>query len=348
MLDSTKLGSKIKIALAITIGMVLMMFIAIFLVGSKEFLEVVQPKIHIIFFKLFAGITIFSAIASYTISLLNKYSFERDSWKRWAIELLVLIFTVTVISVLKSKFQPDHHVNSIFDTNNTITAFAMFNISMGVLIFMVYEIWTVLEDNQKLTISLASSEKDKLALQLSSLQQKLNPHFLFNSLNVLSELMYEDTEKANEFINQFSKVYRYVLDINDQSFVSLKKEVEFLESYLFLQKIRFGDKLIVNIDLSPKVLNTYAPPLAFQLLLENAIKHNQATKKSPLVVNITNDEKYLIVKNNIQLRDDVNNSTGVGHSNLKSTYSFFSGLQPQFIQSENEYIAMLPILEKLP
>ena len=347
MLNSKSFKSRNILALFITIFLTSFILINGLLFGGEEFVDNFVRKFLQGVVRISLSAVLLSWIASTTIYYLNKHDFDRSTLKRWFIEFAILTVFSIIIGYLEARFiisKRDFPENIPVNPQNVAIGI---NMVLGVIIFAIYEIWTGIEQNQNLQLTLAQAEKDKIVSQLSTLQQKLNPHFLFNSLNVLSELIYEDREKANEFINEFSNVYRYVLELNDEPFVTISKELEFLNSYLFLQKIRFGDSIIIDNKINDQVKQAFIPPLSFQLLIENAIKHNEVSKAKPLRISLTNKDGMLVVKNNLQARSDEQISSGVGHSNLISTYALLTGKQPKFFTLENEYVAMIPILKSI-
>jgi LytS/YehU family sensor histidine kinase len=188
-----------------------------------------------------------------------------------------------------------------------------------------------------------ASKRETINAKYESLKSQVNPHFLFNSLNALTNLVYEDQDKAAKFIKQLSEVYRYVLDTRDKEVVPMNEEMKFLESYLFLQKIRFGDSLSVEINVSTK--NKFIAPLALQLLVENAIKHNIASTEKPLFIKIIEREEYIIVENSLQLKNSTEEeSPGIGLDNIKSRYTFLTN-QPVVVEEHNEkFIVKLPVI----
>ncbi len=347
MLDSRNNKSKIILAIFIATGVILIVSLNILLLGSTEAAEIIQANFVKIFIRLLMGVLVYSFIASYSIQLVNRYKLLRQSYKRWLVELGILVCSTLLMTGIEHLLREggSNELPTPFIGHSAVTA--GLNFVLGFSVFMIYEVWTVFEENRKLQVSLSIFEKEKIALQLATLQQKLNPHFLFNSLNVLSELIYEDIDAANKFIEQFSSVYRYVLEISDETFVSVQKELQFLDAYLFLQKIRFGDKLVVTKNLDSKILNDMIPPLSFQLLLENAIKHNVVSKQAPLHVEIYSEKDFLVVRNNLQVRMTTPSSSGVGHKNLRSTYALLSDREPIFQESNGEYIAKIPILKTI-
>ncbi len=187
---------------------------------------------------------------------------------------------------------------------------------------------------------------EQINTQYNSLKNQVNPHFLFNSLNALSSLVYEDQDRAVEFIRKLSEVYRYVLETKDKEIVSVQEELEFLNAYLYLQKIRFGENLIFNNTIETVVLDNYVVPISLQMLMENAIKHNVISNNKPLHVRVYNDGNYLYLENNLQekLHKD---STGIGLQNIKDRYTLLSD-KPVLISNENNIFKVaVPIIKSI-
>lgn len=186
--------------------------------------------------------------------------------------------------------------------------------------------------------------KENSQIKFETLKSQLNPHFLFNSLNVLSSLIKKDSEKAQDFVDEFSSVYRYTLDVIEKPVVELSDEINFAKSYLFLQKNRFGNAVDVEINVDASKLNYLVPPLAIQTLLENAFKHNKVSEDQPLCIKIYNEENFLFVVNNLQPKIKNYESKGVGLVNLKKRYELLGEKSPQFTVTENEYISNIPLI----
>lgn len=183
-------------------------------------------------------------------------------------------------------------------------------------------------------------KNETLKTRFESLRNQVNPHFLFNSLNVLSGLVYEDQSKAVDFIRKMSDVYRYVLDKRDQEVVPMEDELRFFNNYAYLQKIRFGDNLNVQVMGESQGM---LPPVALQLLLENAIKHNVVSEAKPLTVNVMISEKSITVSNNIQEKLS-KDSTGIGLNNLRDRYNYLSDQSIKVEQDEKTFKVTIPIL----
>lgn len=188
-------------------------------------------------------------------------------------------------------------------------------------------------------------ESEMLRYKYESLQNQINPHFLFNSFNVLSELVTEDQQLAVKFIDKLSSLYRYVLESKEKELVPLSEEVEFLESFIFLLKIRFENKVEFNwkVDKNEKF---FIVPMALQLLVENAVKHNIATSKKVLKINIEKQGEFIVVNNNLQEKSSVEHSTKKGLKNLKQQYSFFTEKEIEIEKTAKKFEVKIPLLEK--
>lgn len=207
---------------------------------------------------------------------------------------------------------------------------------------------TIRERTKELTkanTQLLKLQKENLQSQFDVLKQQVNPHFLFNSLNVLTSLIRLEPELAEKFTEHLAKVYRYVLENKDNELVTLSTEMSFLDAYIFLINIRFMDKVNVNIRIPDDKRNYRIIPLAMQLLIENAIKHNAMSKKSPLVIDIFIDENnQLNVVNNLQEREAHMTSTGVGLKNIQNRYRLLNNTVPTFEKTETHFVARIPLV----
>lgn len=188
-------------------------------------------------------------------------------------------------------------------------------------------------------------QKENLQSQIEILKQQVNPHFLFNSLNVLSGLITVDVTKAQLFIDEFSQIYRYVLETIEKPVTSLSKEIDFMHSYLFLQQIRYGENLTFSVNIPAGLLGMVVPPLSLQVILENAIKHNIVNESKPLLIEIFSEGQYLVVKNNLQPKISAPVSTGLGLKNLVKRYALITDMEPSFKVETNHYVARIPLID---
>jgi len=206
----------------------------------------------------------------------------------------------------------------------------------------------VKESSESLTearTQLINLQKENLQSQFDVLKQQVNPHFLFNSLNVLTSLIKLEPDLAEKFSEQLSKVYRYVLENKDNELVDLHTELNFLDAYIFLLNLRFVDKLKVNIDIPAHRRSDQIIPLAMQLLIENAIKHNTMSKSEPLTIDIFIDsDNFLNIVNNLQERPSQLVSTGVGLKNIQNRYLLLNNTEPVFEKTNTHFIAKVPLV----
>lgn len=180
--------------------------------------------------------------------------------------------------------------------------------------------------------------------QFESLKNQLDPHFLFNSLNVLSSLIDENPHQAQRFTASMSKIYRYVLEQKDKELITVEEEIEFAKTYCELLKTRFEDSVNFEFNVEQNALKNYVVPLSLQLLLENCIKHNFATSSKPLVIKIYSENGFLLIENNLQAREQIKESAGIGLSNIIQRYSLLSKLNVSIEKSSEFFRVKIPIL----
>ncbi len=216
---------------------------------------------------------------------------------------------------------------------------------INVLLMLIIEASVFYNDWKNVLQKASDLEKQNMISQLESLKNQLNPHFLFNSLNVLSSLISRDPKTAELFITEFAKIYRYVLDTSELQLIETEKEINFCISFLKLQKYRFGDGIQYKFEESNLSYSTFVPPLSIQLIVENSVKHNSTSTENPLFISsYFENNKYLVVKNNYQPRINDENSFGMGINNIKKRFSFFSDDIPLFYIEDGFYYAKLPLI----
>ena len=256
--------------------------------------------------------------SSLTHLLNNFFSWQKEPIKRLLVGLLAMVvYTLSSVYVIIFIFR------NIFEFNlgDQLERIFISTVSITLIITMFMTGRSFLVNWRQTAIDAERLQKEKVKAQYESLKNQVNPHFLFNSLNALTNLVYQDQDKAAKFIKQLSEVYRYVLDSRDKELVPLHEELRFLESYIFLQQIRFGDKLKMIVEL-PNV-HVQVAPLALQLLIENAIKHNVIAENYPLTIKIYQTDQYIVVVNNIQKKNTlVEESSGMGLENIRRRYEF--------------------------
>ena len=197
-----------------------------------------------------------------------------------------------------------------------------FRLAIAALMFVMFQqSLRAITQKEALKIQNLSLQAENLKAQLETMKQQINPHFLFNSLNTLLDFIEEDQKKAESFVRSFSNLYRTVLQSSKRDFVSLKDELDFMDNYWYLMKMRFNDALELRIDISKDIESYLIPPLSIQFLIENAVKHNLATQDKVLRIEITEFQNSLVIQNRITPKPYKEPGEGVGLKNLQKRFS---------------------------
>lgn len=213
-------------------------------------------------------------------------------------------------------------------------------------VISIYEGIYLYDQNKKTLLKSEKLKREHINSELQALRNQVNPHFLFNSLNTLVSIIPEDQKLAESFLIKLSSVYRYTLENRNDQLVPLKQELKFIESYIFLLKERFRNKLKVDIEIADHWLHRYVVPMSLQLLFENVIKHNVLSSKKPLLIKVyIDEEECLVVRNNLQLKNQTMPSTGVGLKNINSRIGFFTD-KKLIVNSRASYFEVrMPLIE---
>jgi LytS/YehU family sensor histidine kinase len=209
-------------------------------------------------------------------------------------------------------------------------------LTFGAVIFIFSTLSSALKKGRQL-------KEENLIFQNETLKNQINPHFLFNNLNTISSLISTKPELAEKFINKFSDIYRYILENIKKDKVSLKMEFDFISDYFELHKIRDEGKILLHID-QTDVEKYSIPPVSLQILIENAIKHNMATRERPLHISVVIENDHVIVRNDLQKMAHQFESTRIGLKNLKERIQLISD-QPLIIEEDKDkFIVKIPLL----
>ena len=188
-------------------------------------------------------------------------------------------------------------------------------------------------------------EKQQLISEIALLRTQVNPHFLFNSLSILSSLVHKNADLSEQFIEQLARSYRYILEQKDQALVTLRTELEFIQSYAYLLKIRFDHKFDLEIDIATDALDRYQiAPLTLQLLVENAVKHNRMSSKEPLIVRVKIQANVLEVRNTLRPRGELIHSTGIGLQNIINRYALLSEQAVWAGEQAGDFVVQVPLV----
>ena len=282
---------------------------------------------------------------TFMIRILDK----RLPWLQSPLKRLIVQFLVTVffslllilIAILLTGYLWQQQITSDYflETGSFMVKVAFSFVFLGSLIsnaILFFKNW------KEAAVQQEKLKREQLALQYETLKSQVNPHFLFNNLNALTSLINSNPDKAIDFVKKLSEVYRYVLDQKDHELVALETELKFLESFIYLQKIRFETNLDVKIDVIPK--NFKVIPLSVQMLVENAIKHNEISDRNPLSIRIySTDDGYLYVENALQKKAG-SEGNGTGIENIKERYEFFTNKKVIISEDGGKFLVGLPLL----
>lgn len=230
--------------------------------------------------------------------------------------------------------------NSLLNPELTISLTAIY------LLILAFDGYYEMQKNlQNEILKARELEKENILAQYKALKAQIEPHFLFNSLSVLSSLVYEDADLSADFILKLSKTLRYIIEKNEFHLVKLSEELAFLEAYFFLIKTRLEDGVFLENNLDKSFAdNTFLPPVTLQLLVENAINHNKYNPNHPLRIYIEKEDGFIIVRNNLNLREVKRFSTETGLKNLSKRYELMTEKRVIVSQTNVEFIVKIPVL----
>ncbi len=219
-----------------------------------------------------------------------------------------------------------------------------FAILISFIVSLIFVAVGFFQNGKRSLLEAESFKAEMLAYKYESLQNQINPHFLFNSFNVLSDLVYEDQKKAVGFITQLSQLFRYVLDSRDKELVPVREELEFIRAYIYLLKTRFEDKLSIQLEfvaLDEEML----VPMTLQLLIENCVKHNEISASKPLRIRILREKDYIKVENTLQPKPLGEESRKTGLSNITQQYKYFTDKGIFITETDRSFAVAVPLIK---
>jgi sensor histidine kinase YesM len=289
-------------------------------------------------------------IMAFLMFSLNFYILKPvDIHRKLQILNVVLAVSLTVISVyILNHFL--YSFKNMIDTGSRPRGhrdeFDYMNFFVSALVVGCVLIIRLIYQKQIVNLENEALKREALQSQFESLKNQLSPHFLFNSLTALKTLIREAPETAQNYINSLSKALRYTLQSNEKKLVTLKEEMIFMESYLYLISMRFNTNLSVSTCINEEYSSFLLPPLTLQTLVENAIKHNEISKENPLIINIiTTDKESLKVWNNIQEKITEEEGTGIGLTNLSKQFQLLTGEDITISNQNDRFSVEFPLLK---
>jgi two-component system LytT family sensor kinase len=258
---------------------------------------------------------------------------------------LISLVSVTVVCIVALQLiYPLLQMDSQFNISHLRLLLA-FGFRVNLFMHCVNAIVFYMNRAKKIQVEAEQFKKISIEARFEALRAQINPHFLFNCFNVLSTLVYKDADTSANFINQLSRVYRYLLFNQEKKVVSLEDEISFLDSYLYLIKIRFGENIVIDQHIETSARNLYVAPAVVQMLIENAIKHNIISRKKPLSISVIASGTSLVVQNTLQQKELQEPSSGLGLQNIKSRYLFLSEDPVVIEKTPSEFRVTIPLLQ---
>lgn len=290
-------------------------------------------------------LALWEIVARYIYSTSNKTSINSSkglyilSTKATLLVLpLVFLFAFIYDNILEYiSCCPEHYYGSFLI--NTAQGFVIS------LLIIAYEIINLYVRNAiRAAREKEQIQKELAAAKLESLKNQVNPHFLFNSFSVLTSLVEDDSKSAVEFISKLSDMYRYILENDEKTVVSLSEELAFLDSYIFLLSMRHRSAIAIEKNLDLDQRDILVPPMSIQILIENAVKHNAFSVEDPLIIQIRNDgERAIIVENKKRKKEHLSSSTQIGLKNLSNRLMLSSGRGLEIVDNEDSFQVRLPL-----
>lgn len=279
----------------------------------------------------------------------GKYPLFKDVRKRLIHQsAFMLLFTIVgqnLLGWILDDFIFTQNYGHHFKTDSLISSNSA-AIFCTIMIIAIYESIYFMNELRKSVEEKETLKRESLKAQLDALKTQVNPHFLFNNLNTLTALIPDTPDQAIEFVQQLSKVYRHILEVQDEKTIPLKDELDVLKAYGFLLKTRFGDNLDIDIDVPDEKLQQRIVPLSLQLLMENAIKHNIVSSAKPLKIKVFAENGHLLVSNNLQVKNQLVESTGIGLDNIRNRYKLLSNDEVMVDESGEYFTVSIPLITK--
>ena len=326
------------------IGIIILSFVTDYLFSKSFFRLSLVEAIISWSVSLFFTICNWIIIRKVIILLRKKYTHFEDVGKRLVLLFLAIVGTVILVDFIGNKiltfiFKKDYHAQS----------FSKVLLPVIIISTMTMAIYEAIYYYIRLKKSIREEEQAKQAVvqaELDALKNQAQPHFLFNTLNTLRDIIDQNPkEDAKEFVDKIANVYRFILESGNANLTSLKEELQFAKSYIHIQSERFGENLKVNWNISTSSLDSMIVPMSLQLLLENAIKHNVISKAKPLVIEVEVKNKHLVVSNKIQPKSTKLPSTKVGLKNIEKRYHLISGKSIEIKNDKNQFQIYIPLLQ---
>ncbi|MBN1142810.1 MAG: histidine kinase [Bacteroidales bacterium] len=297
------------------------------------------------FFGFVLTVALWKGTACVGVYVERKFPWERNPSLTLTFQVLAAVtYAALAILIINLVFLEFYYKTSIKENFKLVLFQMIIELGIAMLITTIFYVKSFFISWRKAAVSEERYKQEALQLQYETLKSYVNPHFLFNSLSVLSSLVEKDTQKSQLFIRQLSDIYRYVLEQKGKELVPLETELDFARSFINLHKIRHGENLKVQLDVEDNA--GYIVPLSMQILLENAFKHNVISEEEPLLVKVWRDHDYIIVQNQIRKRKTIEAGSGTGLETIVNQYKFISSRTLLICADDGNFTVHVPILNQ--
>lgn len=275
----------------------------------------------------------------------KKFPSLAQSRQRITMKIMVVLFVMTPSVLLIFLVYDYFHILGYHAKLEHLAKGIITGVCVNIVFETLYEADYIFNKYKESSLQKETLEELTVQQEFDTLKNQVNPHFLFNCFNTLSSLISVDKARAETFLDELSKVYRYLLRNNQESTGTLDKEIKFIQSYFKLLQTRHGDAVQLNIQIDKRYDNYLLPSLSLQLLVENVVKHNALSKNKPLVIDIfTVAANKLVVSNNLQRRTIKAQSNGVGLENIRAKYQLLKQPGFQVLEDEKNFTVVLPLI----
>ena len=326
------------------IGIIILSFVTDYLFSKSFFRFPLEEAIINWSVSLFFTICNWLIIRKVIILLRKKYTKFKHVGKRLVLLFLAIVGTVILVDFIGNKI-----LSLIFKKDYNPQSFSKVLLPVIIISTMTMAIYEAIYYYIRLKKSIREEEQAKQAVvqaELDALKNQAQPHFLFNTLNTLRDIIDQNSkEDAKEFVDKLSDVYRFILESGNVNLTSLKEELKFAKAYIHIQSERFGQNLKLDWNIPASSLDSMIVPMSLQLLLENAIKHNIISKAKPLKIYVEAESDNLVVSNKIQPKSTQLPSTKVGLKNIKKRYHLIAGKPIKILNNNNLFCVSLPLLK---
>lgn len=277
----------------------------------------------------------------------NRFWYGKYPFTRLTLELLSLLMISLTGTIFMSGWDAFRFAPKSFQIHvDKLIPLFLGVFLLNLFVIIVTDIILYIRTNQKRTLDIEIHKKNKARLQYKKLKHQLNPHFLFNSLNVLDYLVHTDADRASTFIKKLASIYRYLLNNEEEELVLLKNELKFAQAFFDLMKERFDSGLFMNLDIDSTYYDHLIIPCGLQILIENATKHNVVSSDSPLIIDVFAEDEYIVVRNNLQPKITKPHSMGLGLKNITGQYQSMFGMTVLINTSSTFFEVKIPLINQ--